>query len=239
MGLICKLIFGGVSSDSLGVTVEGFPASVIPERETETEMIPGRSGALLYDHGTYKNYPQNFTLHWLKQGNVDASVAAWLHKRGYQRLEDSFHPDHFRLAFYTGDTEIENRLNVLGRAEIQFNCKPQYFRKSGEVKLTPSNGDFISNSGQTALPLITIYGTGSGAIVVGNVSAAISDIPSDGMVLDCDLQDAYSPSKLENYNARVEISGGDFPVLPPGGAQISWSGGITSVEIVPRWWDLA
>ena len=29
-----------------------------------------------------------------------------------------------------------------------------------------------------------------------------------------------------------------FPTLPPGACDITWTGGVTSVEILPRWWTL-
>lgn len=238
MGITCEIIFGKISSEEIGVTVEGYPRSIIPERDIETEAIPGRNGMLLYDYGTYQNYDQPFTIHWKKEFG-DVHIAQWLHKPGYQRLEDSLHPDHFRMAYFSGPADIENRMNVLGRSEILFNCKPQFFRKSGEVEISLTNGQTLINTGQKALPLITVDGNGSGVLTVGDVTVFISEIPNGGVVLDSDIQDAYSVDRLSNYNDLISLSKYDFPSLLNGNTLISWSGGIASVKIIPRWWDLA
>jgi hypothetical protein len=53
-------------------------------------------------------------------------VSAWLHSTSdYARLEDTFEPDIYRLAYYTEETEIENALTEYGRTTILFNCRPR------------------------------------------------------------------------------------------------------------------
>lgn len=241
MGVTCELTWNGISSNTLGIIVEGYPKTRFPEKDVETETVPGRNGALLIDHCTYSNYPQNYTINWRRDTDdfTGSKVAAWLYQKGYKRLEDSFYPHHFRIAYYAGGNDVENRINVLGRAKIQFQCKPQWFRKDGETELTLANGETLENSGQDANPLITINGSGKGTLTVGSVTVAISSIPEVGIVLDSDLQDSYSPDKLQNLNNLITLSGYSFPTIPTGQTTVSWNGGIESVKIIPRWWDLA
>ena len=62
---------------------------------------------------------------------------------------------------------------------------------------------------------------------------AIADI-DEYLVIDCDTQNAYKGTQ----NKNTEISAAAFPRLDAGDSEISWTGGITSVEITPRWWTL-
>ena len=238
MGLECELIYDGVSSRDIGVTVEAFPGSVIPTRDIETQTIPGRNGALIYDYGTYQNYDQTYTLHWRYTGR-DGRIIEWLHKNGYKRLADSFHPEHYRMAYMASTSEVDNRMQALKRAEVTFTCKPQWYRKNGDKAIPVSaSGKVIVNSGMDAKPLITVTGSGSGSIAINDVSVQISSIPSAGVVLDCELQDAYSVDKNSNLNSLVTLSGNDFPILVSGSNKITFTGGVKSATIIPRWWDL-
>ena len=69
-------------------------------------------------------------------------------------------------------------------------------------------------------------------MTIGDTTVRFSEI-SDFVVLDCDLQDAYK--NLENKNSTMT---GSFPGLAPGENIVTFSGGITKIEIIPRWWTL-
>lgn len=238
MGLECVLTFGGVSSRDLGITVEAFPGSVLPERDIQVEIIPGRDGALLYDYGTYKNYNQKYTIHW-KYENKDGEIAKWLGKTGYNRLEDSFHPDHYRMAYCALTANVDNRKQVLKRAQITFSCKPQWFLKSGEEEINiTEDGQTINNPGMDSLPLITVKGTGACTITLGGITTEITEVPEAGIVLDSELQDAYSVDGLTNLNALVIISDKGFPKIKNGINEIHYTGDISSISIIPRTWEL-
>lgn len=238
MGVECELIYDNVSSRDIGVTVEGFPGTVMPQKDLEVTTVPGRNGALVYDSGTYQNYSQEYTIHWRNVGR-DARIIEWLHKRGYHKLEDSFHPEHYRLAYVGANQKLDNRMEVLHRMPISFECKPQWFRKNGDIPITISeSGKTIINTGEESLPLVTVTGSSSGTLTFGEVTIQLNSIPSSGIVIDCDLQDAYSPNKLTNLNKSISTTNGKFPKLVRGKNIVSFTGGVKSVKIVPRWWDL-
>ena len=52
--------------------------------------------------------------------------------------------------------------------------------------------------------------------------------------LNCETHNAYNAGGFCNNT----ILSDDFPELPPGKTQITWTGGITAVEVTPRWWTL-
>lgn len=237
--MISIINWAGVSSDDLRVRIERYPIRVLPERVQTATEIAGRNGALLYVDGNFQNYEQEYEIFISaeRSGLVRAAraVAEWLESPvGYQRLEDSYEPDVYRVAFYEGGQDIESILNRFGRATITFCCKPQRFFKAGEVtKSFTAAGTLTNITKFDALPLITVYGSGAGTLTVNDNTVSISSI-DEYVVLDCELMDAYKGTT--NKNPTVSLV--DFPVLTAGENQISFTGGVTSVEIVPRWWTI-
>ena len=68
---------------------------------------------------------------------------------GYTRLTDSYHPDEFRYAVYTGPFEPKvQKKNDAGSFTISFTCKPQRYLLSGETETTigQGGGDTISGT---------------------------------------------------------------------------------------------
>lgn len=231
--------WAGTNSDTLGVIVEHYPIRVLPERVQTATEIAGRNGALLMVDGNWQNYEQEYEVYISaeKRGLVRAAraVAEWLTAPvGYQRLEDSYEPDVYRMAFYEGGQDIESILNRFGRATISFNCKPQRFLKSGEAtKSFTAAGSLTNITRFDALPMITVYGSGAGTVTVGGITVTLSAI-DEYTVLDCELMDAYKGS----VNKNPTVTATEFPKLVPGVNTISFSGGVTSLEIMPRWWTI-
>jgi len=236
MGVIS---WNNISSDDLHLIVEHHPYFPIPERKMEIISVPGRSGDIIISQDAYENVVQSYDLAFIGlEETLPVEVRAvmeWLYRpTGYARLEDSYNPDTFRLAYYQGGGDIENRFNTLGRATVQFNCKPQRFLKTGEWPISAQNGMKLGNpSICTAKPLIAIKGTGAATLTVGGNTVSISDIGTE-IDLDCESQSAYYGST--NKNNVISLSG-SFPELKEGETTISWTGnGVTEVLITPRWW---
>lgn len=231
--------FGGVSSDSLGLHIEYCPEQNRPARKMERYSVPGRNGDIIVAQDAWENIEQSYDI-WGGNGTInDATVvgyslADWLFsKNGYQRLEDTYDTQHYRLAFFEGPYDFMSVMRRRGRATITFSCDPRRFLLSGETAVTLTGTDTIDNpTSFTARPLLEVHGTGNGTIECGGNTITITGI-YDGMVLDCDAQDAYYPGV--NLNSLVS---GEFPVIPGGTQTITITGGITSVEVTPNWWTL-
>ena len=86
-----------------------------------------------------------------------------------------------------------------------------------------------------SFPKIIIYGSGSGVLTINGSIINVSSI-GNGMVIDSELQDAYHGTS--NWNKNITLNDRRFPKLKAGENLISFSGGITSVEVIPRWWTL-
>ena len=232
------IIFNGQSLRDFGVYMSGLNTYNAPSRDVDSVKVPGRNGTLTMDNGRYNNI--NVTYPAFICNNYDARVEALrnflLSQSGYKRLEDTYHPEEFRLARWAGEFTADT-LDALiaGQFDLTFDCYPQRFLKEGEkqIELT-ANGSVKNIYSQTALPLIRAYGTGSFSI--NGISVAISSALTYTDI-DCELQECYKDSLSTNRNAYVTLTNGEFPKLSPGANAVTLSG-ISKLIITPRFWIL-
>ena len=136
------IYFNGQSSADFGLIVEYFPESVHAARRGELIPIPGRNGVIIREDGAYDTYSQTFQIWFRNTLNRDTfqtarDVAEWLlGASGFCRLEDTYEPEHFRLARFVGPLNVETVLRNHGRATLEFDVQPQRYLKSGETPLT-------------------------------------------------------------------------------------------------------
>lgn len=95
---------------------------------------------------------------------------------------------------------------------------------------------FVNPTVRTAKPCLKVYGSGAGTVYCNGTTITISDIPQY-IYIDSDSQNCFKEISDANLNSLVSLSNG-FPVLSAGDNSISWSGGVTNVEVMPRWWNL-
>ena len=236
-----EIIFNGHSSKEVGLEVETFPSYQAPRRSYEKVHIPGRNGDFLIDTGCWENVVREYSV---SVGSLERSyydmmnkVTEWLHSTiSYARLEDSYEPDIYRLAVYLEEITITNLFNQGGKATIQFDCKPQRFLKTGDEPITiTAKSSIIQNPTSFAsLPIIHVYGTGNGTLVIGDNTITITEIGSN-LIIDSDVQDVYY--NTENKNSVIKLPNG-FPTFDPGLVKIGFSGGITKLEVIPKWYTL-
>lgn len=231
--------FNGARSIDKGLTIEYCPSVGTGQRVVEKISVPGRSGDLVIDTGAYGNYIQPYEI-WFKdklRGTTRAArdIAQWLLSGiGYMRLEDTYDPEVFRLAMFTGPFDVENWMLTHGRATLEFDCQPQRWLKTGQLPVAVQSGQSLINTWQPAKPLIQVTGTGGGTLVVGGSTISISNM-TGAITLDSETEDAYSGT--ENLNNNVQVNRG-YPILQNGETAVYFSGGITAVQITPRWWSL-
>lgn len=225
-----------VSSDDVHVVVERCPNVIIPNRKQEKIAIPGRSGDLLIQQDAFENVRQTYDIYISAEAprlpTIAHKVAEWLCVKGYQRLEDSYWLDTFRLASFQGGVDIANILNRFGRATIEFDCKPQRYYKSGDFYISLANGKKLINpSPFTAKPEIFVAGTGSGSLTINDKTISLTN--TTNVTIDCDTMQVFKNGETVNNTVS-----GTFPDLPEGESTISWTGGILGIRIRPRWYTI-
>lgn len=136
-----SFIFGSFdSSESSGKYYKIEPINFpTPEKDVINYEVPGRSGDLLVDFGSYKNVELSFAvaIESKDEGDTfltlyDALRTAIMVQSGYQRLEDSLYPNEYRMARAVS-VEVGKNDTKNGTAIITLDAKPQRYLTSGET----------------------------------------------------------------------------------------------------------
>ena len=227
--------FAGTNSKDFGVYLNGDKTFNSPAREIETISIPGRNGDLVIDKNRYLNVAHTYDAFIIRHfwGNIRELENFLATQVGYQRLEDTYHPDEFYLAVFSSGLDVTPTEDLMvGTFTITFNRKPQRFLKTGEqIQTFTANGSLRNPTRETALPLIRVYGVGT--FQIGTATITVTSNP--GYIdLDCDTENAYM--EATNCNDYIRLDSDSFPKLPAGQTNVVLGSGITKIEIKPRWW---
>ena len=238
------IVYGGEASGDYGMVVAEAPSFEKPAKRTEIFTVPGRNGAVIFQDGSYEDVARSYRA-WIASDGDGAgetladkvnALTAWLFSySGYNRLEDSFEPDVYRLAYYSGTNDISNELTQYGETTLTFTCRAERFFKNAEHPIEVSNGDTITNPTRfTSKPLIHIEGNGTVTLSINGVSIAAT--LTDYINIDCERMNAY---RLPAENKNSQISGA-FPLIAPGanGVSISVSGTLTTLTVTPRYFTI-
>jgi phage-related protein len=138
------IVFNGVSSDTYNALVYRVRTDDGPSLSIESYEIPGRSGDLLVSDKRFPNVEQSYSAVFTGEDaekNFSDFKNFLLSQTGYQRLEDSDHPDEFYLAYVSKNIEpvlTKDRSKV--KCVVTFSRKPQRFLVSGETEYAPLSG---------------------------------------------------------------------------------------------------
>ena len=233
------VVYGGESSSDYGMVVAEAPTYERARRKQTIYTVPGRNGSVIFQQDAWEDVPRSYKV-WLAEDDltplvdkVDAFEAMLNSMKGYQRLEDNFEPDVFRLAYYSGGDDFSNSMTQYGEATINFTCRAERFLKSGEAPVTVLNGDQLVNPTRfTAKPLIHIEGSGTITVAIGGntISASVTDYIN----IDCETMNAY---RLAAENKNSDISG-TFPQIVPGVNTVGITGTPTLVTVAPRYFSI-
>ena len=241
------ITFGGTQLSTFGMYNNGRGTYNAPARDLTMLNISGRSGDIVIDNKRFENIELTYPDCWIYDNfetNVQNLRAYLLSKTGYQRLEDTYHPDEFRMAVCKNAFEIDvDILNKFGMFDLVFDCKPQRFLKSGETRSSafqPGGSSITNPTLFDAKPLIQVHGYGT--FQIGDHLTTIDQgYGANDIYIDCDMMDAYiiSGNTVQSKNDKVTFSTYNFPVLKPGINNIYiGSQTISYMYITPRWWTI-
>ena len=142
-------ILNGVDSRDFGVYISGQGTFDAPQKSYSFYNVPGRDGALLSSDNRLENATLTYEAFIYKDFNVNVANfrTFLLSLNGYTKLTDSYHPDEFRYAVYTGPFEpkVQSK-NDAGSFKITFSCKPQRYLLSGEAETYIGGSHTISGN---------------------------------------------------------------------------------------------
>lgn len=177
MAIFNSFTFDNENSLDSGIYITGEAVFNAPKRVVEMVNVPGRNGSIAIDEGRFENIPVKYPAGCFADNMADfaekvANFRNILASRfTYKRLEDTYYPDEFRMGLYRSGLEVDvvNQARA-GKFDIEFDCKPQRFLKSGEIPVEYTPGQTPSDE-QTKTGSIVTFEAEEGTI--------ISDIKAD------------------------------------------------------------
>lgn len=234
--MIGNLVVGNINCKDYGVFVSDAGIYASPEPDYTSYEIAGRNGDLHINNGRYKNVDityQAFIAHEFEDKFVPFRSAI-LSQDGYVRIEDDFKQDMYRLGRLKSGIEGKIKLaRGIGTFELEFDCKPQWYLKSGEQETVfTENGSILNPTVFPSKPLIRVYGKGT--VTVGTNVFVINTAGTEFIEIDTDSKQAYEGTANRNSNIKVNQWGS----LSSGNNTITLGTGITKVTVKPRWYEL-
>lgn len=231
--------FKGISGRQMGVLLTEQPTRTAPKRLVTTKTISGRSGRARIDDGTYDDVTVKLTCAVLDRARM-ADILAWLTGSGELVLGDepqAAYDAHIDAAFTR--TMITRHLSGQ-KFTIAFVCDPlRRLYPPALARTFTSSGGILTNIGTApASPRVTIVGSGEFTLTIGGQTMYFTGV-ENGIVVDCEEMDAYSPDLTELKNSCIGFTSDGFFSIQPGDNAVSWTceenASVTSVTILPRW----
>lgn len=241
--------WNGKRSDQFGIEVSNYPDYRKPQRKMDRYPVPGRNGDIIMMQDAWENVKQTYDIFFgdgISNHSVPdqlSRISEWLiAPKGYCELWDDFDPDHFRLAYFEGPSNLDTlSVGRVGKTTIEFDCQPQRFLFTGKtpIEFSSSPAAIINPTLFASKPMIYVERTadGDGTVTVGGTLFTITGIPASGLYIDCEEMYCYDGNG-ENMNSHVVSSTSEFATLPPGSSAVSFTGNVQSVTITPRWFEI-
>jgi len=233
-----SFVFNGKDSyRDYGILVEKRPNVPSPKRRVSYINIPGRNSSLRYDEETYEDI--TLSVECAVIGNIQSridDIKAWLIGSGESDLIFSYQSEKKYIAQVVNSIDFEIVLKLSSRFVIIFNCRPfKYSEANDVIDITSGLGTSVSNQGTViSRPLLKAYCTGDGSFVINGREVALTDIDKPYVVIDSELEEAYFVVDGVLSNANNNMAG-EFPFLDVGNNIVTFTGGVTRLEITPNW----
>lgn len=180
--------FNGVRAADYGIYVTDVNVFNSAARDVEYIQIPGRDGAFALDRGRFQNISVVYKCVMTQDTDEDFATAisefrnAIASTKGYKRLEDDIHTDEYRMGVFSKGLEAPTLNTKTATFDVEFNCQPQRFLKSGETAVSVANGGTITNPTLfESHPLLMTKGYGN--ITIGTDVIDINNDPYGRLLL--------------------------------------------------------
>lgn len=227
----------------MGVRISSKDIFSAPKYDLKFQSIPGRDGDLISPNGRFPNTTVSYTC-FIPAKSIQeladkvTAIKCWLYAEPdrYHTLSDSYDTAFFRKAVFNNKLDISDELNKIGVFTVNFSCHPMRFSHTGQAKTTYASSPItlVNPYPFDAKPYLKINGRGTGTLTIQSAKETkIWQFTTLDGYTECD-------SELMNFYHDTEpkndiVSGDGFPVFAYGNNTIAFDGGITSIEIMPRW----
>lgn len=163
--------FNGHSSDEFGIRIEKKPDLNRSARKFNSASVAGRNGNIYQLQDAWEEVIVSYDIYAGGRQKGDAipaftAIVEWLNSADdYAELTDSYDPEHYRLAVFVDDIDIESQWHTIGKATIKFRCKPQRYINTNNVLPKLTSGSYGSTP-------ITASVDANGVVSVSRISAS-------------------------------------------------------------------
>jgi predicted phage tail component-like protein len=234
-----SFVFTGKDSfQDYGILISKRPSLPSPKRRVNYIDISGRDSSLRFDEGTYEDITiaVECSIKDLSVVNKLDEIKAWLFSAGESDLVFSFQSNKKFKAQVVNSIDFKQAYKIASQFVVLFNCRPfKYAVSSASITINSGGGITIVNEGSViSKPIIKVYCSGNGTFIINGRVVSLSNIAVSSFFIDSEIEEAYYDNNGTLVNMNNSISG-DFPVLDIGNNNITFSGGVTKLEITPNW----
>lgn len=218
------LIWNGKTAEQMGLKIVSLPPIQASTERIDEQDIEGRDGTLTYVNG-YTSSEKEVEADY--KGNKPLDIINWFKGKGEVIFGNM--PDRYYKARINNIVPLDQVIkNQLYNFPIKFKCQPFGYLLSGKYPIEITSNTIIYNLGTyKSLPLITAYGESNGSLTINNTTYTITNI-NGSISIDSEIQEVVNgKGDYLECNSFIELATGENT--------ITFSGGITKVEIVPRW----
>lgn len=163
--MLSSFTFNGRTSTEFGIQIERMPTLNRSARKFRAASVPGHNGNIYELQDAWEEIVQPYQI-FAGDRNSNAvsnfsNIAEWLHSAdGYAMLTDTYDPTHYREAIFVDSMDVESEWHTLGRATINFRCRPEHYIVTNPITVT-SGGSVMNSTNHNAFPKITLTGGGA------------------------------------------------------------------------------
>ena len=235
--------YNGIRSSDMFVRISKKTIFSAPKYDLTFQSIPGRDGELISPNGRFPNVTVSYTC-FIPANSIEqladriTAVKNWLYTEPdrYHILADSYDTKFFRKAVFNNKLDIADECNRIGTFTVNFSCQPMRYSYAGQQKTTYTEKNFVLTNPYpfAAKPYIRLNGRGTGTLTIQSAkNNAVWEFKRLDGYTECDseLMNFYQETELKNDT----VTGEGFPCFYQGENAVAFDGGITSIEIIPRW----
>lgn len=227
-----KVWFKDNDSEALNLHINDLGRRQRAQEQINTYQVPYSDYEPTEHTGKYLPYIRPMDFAW-KDKTKTSAIYKWL--TGYGKLRTSKDPGGYFKAHVISGYEVDRFSKNYDRMMVQFKINPPFFYlNSGDTPLQFTTSPAVINNPGThdAEPLIKVTGSGNITLDINGKIIQLTGVV-DHIYLDSESQYVYKGTTNEGQKMT-----GDFPVLNPGVNNMTWTGTVTEIEIIPRWRDL-
>lgn len=218
-------IFNGKKSTDKGIIITKMPPIPKPARRVDKITIPGRSGVLYQEDGSYETIVIQIQCAIIEDCNI-SEIASWLNGEGNLIL--SSNPDVFYKANIINQVDYTSIVNLIYEFPLEIELQPFCYSNENYKKIFTKNENHIfniPNATAKMLPYIKVVANDKITLTINNRTMVLN--VEDYIELDCELMIAHK--NYENADNKVK---GNFFELNPGLNKVNILGNYKQVEIL-------